>query len=249
MSAAKVALFGDWNESPLTTGRYSPAWIAGETGLRTLHAGPGRHGNIDFALTNVRDTVCWRVGNGTRGKRERGSDHDAIVFVLEAPNGSKLRVLLWNVQRDRSVNLALDQLAVLIAVHEPDVIVLNEAAQYVTRLITRYSREWRIIAGDKQVNSQNVLLIQTQRRERVVQLSEDGWTTVGGAEHGPIYSPFVLIDGWLHLGGVHMPPSVRWTRKGKGLPIGPPKRVATYVTAARKLVRMVRRWHAKAAKP
>lgn len=244
MSAAQVALFGDWNAQALSdVGRYSPAWIAAQTGLRVEHAGPGRHGNIDFVLTNVPVRASRRLGNGN-ARFGAGSDHDAILFTLW--HHGALRVLLWNIERDRPVRVALAQLRDLIEQTDPDVIVLNEATQYVAGAGVMLA-DFRLVTGDTRGSSECAVLVKGGS-PRVVQLSDDGWTTVTGHEHAPIFGAFVRIDG-LHLGGIHMPPSVNWLRKGKGLPFGPARRVAVYVSAARKLVRIVRRWHAKAAQP
>lgn len=248
MSAAPVALFGDWNaQATKDTGRYSPAWIARQLGLNLAHAGPGRHGNIDFCLTNVTIRQRRRLGNGARGS-ERGSDHDALLYVLDGPGnpGGPIRVLQWNLQRDRPVSVVVSQLWHLIEQTDADVLVLQECAQYVKRM-QGLLPSWRIVTGDRQVNQQNV--VATRRTQgRVIELG-GGWETIEGKDHGPLYSPAIRVDGWLHLIGVHMPPSVNWLRAGKGLPYGPARRVATYVTASRKLVSIVRTWQRKAARP
>lgn len=251
MSRAVVALFGDWNaQATKDTGRYSPAWIARQLKLHLAHAGPGRHGNIDYSLTNAAVRSRRRVGNGAGVvPGHAGSDHDALLYVLDARESTAgpVRVLQWNLQRDRPVRVVARQLVELVNEHNPDVLVLQEAAQYV-QAIGAFLPAWHITTGARQVNQQNVIAV-LRSQGRVIQLSDDGWTTTEGHEHGPIFSPAVKIDGWLHIAGVHMPPSVNWTRAGKGMPYGPARRVAVYVSAARKLVRVVRRWQRNAARP
>jgi hypothetical protein len=244
---AHVALFGDWNAQLHDTGRYSPAWIGRQIGLRVVHAGRGRHGNIDYGLTNVGVKDARRVGNGARSRNEGGSDHDAILFTLDWPanDGPPVKVLLWNMERDRQPALVVAQLKALVNVHDPDVILLNEANDYLKRIEAALPR-WTCVTGHMRGTNQNAILIRGDRPGRVAQLSEDGWITVSGHEHAPIYGVFVKLDGTLHLGCVHFPPTVNWLNGGSGMPYGPPLRVAVYVTAARKLVRIVRRWDAKA---
>lgn len=196
MSRARVALFGDWNaQATSDTGRYSAAWIARQLGLNIAHAGPGRHGNIDYCLTNAVVRSRRRVGNGRRSLRERGSDHDALVYKLDGPGnpGGPLTVLQWNLQRDRSPQLVIAQLHTLIGRHDADVLVLQECAQYLGR-IRALLPQWHLVTGDRQVNQQNIVAVRRQQA-RVIQLSDDGWTTIEDKEHGPIFSPAIRVDG------------------------------------------------------
>lgn len=248
MNRRRIVLLGDWNAEVLRdTGRYSPVWLAQQAGLRRIHAGPGLHGNIDYALTDAGCHAVHRLGNGSRDGRERGSDHDAIAYSL-GDSTRRLTVLQWNLQRDRSVQLVAAQLGRLLHDVCADVAVLQECAQYVKAIRHEYGVNYLVVSGTEQENTQNVILVRRAGHSvngvRVVQLSKHGWTTVEGYDHGPIYGPSCVIDGWLRVVGVHMPPSVNWTAGGTGLPIGPPMRVAVYVSAVRKLLRWTRHWKA-----
>lgn len=68
---------GDWNAHPREIGRYSPAWIARNTGWH-IHLppqdGPG-HKRLDFPITNTRLTNLQRHGTG-------GSDHPFITYTV-----------------------------------------------------------------------------------------------------------------------------------------------------------------------
>ncbi len=75
-----LLIAGDWNATPGASGRYSPHWIARQTGMRVAAPVKGTHGNrvIDFAL--VRDCAA----TATREKY-RGSDHAAVLFKVRLP--------------------------------------------------------------------------------------------------------------------------------------------------------------------
>lgn len=84
----------------------------------------------------------------------------------------------------------------------------------------------------------------TETRARSVQLSREGWRNPDGAELPPLYMPTVLLDGWLRVGSVHMPPAVRWDHgrpeSASNKPAEDSRRVTAYVDAARRMRRFAR---------
>lgn len=252
MKAGALVLSGDWNaELGKDLGMFSPAWLARTAGLTVFGCGPGRHGNIDYALAAGQVALVRRArcGNGARRAGEEGSDHDAIRMTVARPDGTTLRMLTWNMQRDRRIELVLSQLQDLNIQHRPHVMVLQEANQYVAALRYRYP-DWHLITGDHPATQQNVIMVRRTQiitGHRVVQLSQDGWVTVQGKEHAPVYAPTVVVDGWCRFVGIHMPPSVNWRPKRSRVaaPFGPIKRVAVMVTSMRKLRSWTHHWKAE----
>lgn len=70
---------GDWNEAPTTTGRWSPSWLAHETGA-TINAPTSLagHGRIDYAL--VKGARVEDIFKDTRIPEL--SDHEPVIFKV-----------------------------------------------------------------------------------------------------------------------------------------------------------------------
>lgn len=227
-----LAMLGDWNCPAIVRGRYSPGWIAGRSGMRVVHAGPGRHGNIDYGL--VRGASCMAV----RHTPPAGADHDVIVFRL-SHGREHLRVGSWNVRYGRPPATVRAQVDKVLHAHDLDVLVLQEAADYhqQLRLIPGYA----CLADERPGMGHQVILMRYGHRmshPKTIRTSPRGWTLVTGGRHRPLYVASMIVDDWLRIIDVHKPPSVRWRR---GVPYGPPMRVAAYIASSRKLLRIARR--------
>ena len=76
---ARIAV-GDWNESPTTTGEYSPNWLLTKTGAKaytpTSSAG---HGHIDWVAAKG----CTIPHIFKDLDIREGSDHEPVVFVIK----------------------------------------------------------------------------------------------------------------------------------------------------------------------
>jgi hypothetical protein len=80
VKAPRFLIGGDWNEPPSSTGRYSGAWIAEQTGGRITHGKAGAMGRIDYVIS---DAHVWNmVSHGTGG-----SDHDLRSFLAQRAPG------------------------------------------------------------------------------------------------------------------------------------------------------------------
>lgn len=233
-----LALIGDWNAGPREAGRWSPAWLAARAGLTVVSAGPGRHGDIDYALVRG----CVPASRAVRDEPPAGptrSDHDVVLVELrERGGGRSLRVGSWNVRFGRPPQMTAAQVSRVLIEHRLDVLVLQEAADY--------HRELRLIPGylcvafDKPGQAHQVIMVRYGNRiahPQSIRTSPRGWQLVTGGRHRPLYVTSVLVADWLRVVDVHQPPSVSWRR---GVPHGPPMRVGAYVLAIRRLARLAR---------
>lgn len=245
MTTAALALIGDWNATPQDRGRYSPQWIAARTGLAIHSSGPGRHGDIDYVLADCEVVQPQRqpppvVGGG--GSYELG-DHDVVTFRLRPPaTGRTLLLASWNVEYGRRPDVVRRQLVQLLDARRPDVVALQEAADYHHELRAAASQlGYRMLAYGGHGRMHQVILARGKHRAtgpRLVQLSPLGWPLADGTgAHAPLYAVSWAVD-WLRVVDVHMPPSVNWRR---GVPYGPPRKLAAYAAGAGKLTRWAKR--------
>lgn len=234
MSLLTVVL-GDWNATPADRGRYTPTWIAKRSGLVLAATGPGKHGDIDYALTDAR--VRDKARHPAPGGDSR-SDHDVIVYVLgKAPN--QLRVATWNVLYGRDPRVVRKQVALVLTQWNLDVLCLQEAADYHTELSKVPG--YRMVAFPEPGRWHQVVMVRDGvpvRRPKPVRLSPHGWRLVAGGSHSELWGTHLIVDSWLRVLDIHMPPSVNWRR---GVIWGPPMRVAAYAAAAGKIPRWTRR--------
>lgn len=231
-----LAFVGDWNAQPGDRGRWSPSWLASAVGLRIHSAGKGRHGDIDYAMS---ESSAVDVGRRPPPGPARGaSDHDVYRVKLGG-----LVVLSWNMRVGRSSTRAQTDLHELLRAL-PDVVALQEAADYhhAIRDVARL-HAYHVLMSPEPGRWHNVLLVRGDRKVaagRFVQLSPHGWRLVAGGRHAELWATSWLVDSWLRLVVVHLPPSVNWTKRGRIH--GPVMRVAAYVATARKLRRWARNW-------
>lgn len=190
---------------------------------------------IDYAL--ARD-----VDVHTSAGEYHGSDHRVVVFDC-LRGRRRLRVGLWNMQRDRPADKVLRQVLDVIKSHRLDVLLLCESSDYVRELAQL--RGWRLRTGYAGVpGSRETAILVRENLElgtaHAPRLNRAGWITVRGGRTAPKYCPTVVVDGWLRVAVVHTPPSCRFRGGGHG-PVGPVRRVAAYVGMMRRLRLFVRR--------
>jgi hypothetical protein len=130
------------------------------------------------------------------------------------------------------------QVKLMLAAVEPDVLCLQEAGDYHPQLrAVAQDRGYRMLAYEGAGRHHQVVLVRRQlttRRPRCVQLSPFGWPLSDGTgEHAPLFGTSWAVE-WLRVVDLHMPPSVNWTR---GLIHGPPRKVAAYAAGAGSLLR------------
>lgn len=237
-----LAIVGDWNGTPADSGRWSPSWLASHAQLRIVSAGPGRHGDIDYAMTDAAaGRARRRPPPGPAGGGR--SDHDVYSVALSDPDTRHTLVLAsWNMEYGRDPARAAADLHELLTSLQPDVLVLQEGADYHRAIKTAAARSGYVaLMSNKPGRWHNIVLTRLDHKvtgARFVRLSPHGWRLAAGGTHAELWATSWLIGGWLRVIDVHMPPSVNWPG---GRIRGPVMRVAAYVAAIRKLRRWARR--------
>lgn len=236
-----VALVGDWNATPEDRGHWSPHWLAANAGLRIVSAGPGRHGDIDYLMSDAHTSHPRRHDPPQTGGSR--SDHDVVVFTTRRPTDvdDQLTIASWNLRYGRPPKAVAAQVTLVLAAVSPDVLCLQEAADYHPQLrAVAKAHGYKMLAYSGAGRHHQVILVRrelTTRRPRCVQLSPFGWPLSDGpGSHAPLFATSWAVE-WLRVTDLHMPPSVNWTL---GVIHGPPAKVAAYSAGASKLRRWVR---------
>lgn len=188
---------------------------------------------IDYALARNVDVHVAAEGF-------EGSDHRLVVFDC-LWGRKRLRVGLWNAQRDRRVDLVVASCLKLINAHRLDVLLLGEANDYVE--VLELEESVQLVGLDDRPGARETAIL-VRRGVRVssswcAQLTRAGWITVRGGRTAPKYMPTALVGGWLRVAVVHAPPSVRY--RGGRRPVGPVRRVASMVALMARVLRFARR--------
>jgi hypothetical protein len=205
----RMLVGGDWNQSPSSEGTYSPRWIARRADLRIHAPARGKHGRIDFLMSNARVPHVTRAWGG-------GSDHGLVSFRVRGPEaGQSLHGAVWNVQRDRGAqrrHVLAAYLSRIAASRHLDFLLLQEAQQY-HRLLARLPG-YRLVAKPAPAGArQQVIVVRHGIRAtqpRFTQMSISGWRVVTGSRHRPVYTTFVTLDGWIRVASVHEAVGVDW---------------------------------------
>lgn len=245
--AERLAIGGDWNEPPSSHGRGSPAWIARAIGLR-IHVPPvGKHGRIDYAMSDLELRKVVRLPGGK-------SDHGLILYVLaDRERQHKYTIAIWNLEVGRGPALRedmVDFLAQVMRKHRPDAFLLQEASTYhplLRKLATE--RDYFFVGSSVRGPWHLVTLVnkfdqhRASRREaptavRFKRMARVPWMTKDGKEHTPTYATCCTVDRRLRLINVHEAPSVDW-RGGRAE--GPRNRVLNRIQSALTLVRIGKR--------
>lgn len=169
-----------------------------------------------------------------------GSDHRVVVFDC-LWGRKRLRVGLWNAQRDRRGALVAATVLDLFALHQLDALAITEANDYVDELARERGLELLAFTAEPG-QSETVLVTRPGlpvTSSWCVRLTRAGWITVRGGRTAPKYMPTALLAGWLRVGVLHAPPSVRYPH-GRG-PAGPVRRVASMVGIMRRVRLFARR--------
>lgn len=233
-----LALVGDWNAEPDELGRWSPHWLAASTGMVVSSSGPGRHGDIDYAMAAPPRADTHPTRRPPPGSAVGASDHDVY-----AANLGGLHIVSWNMRYGREPDRAARDLTSIISSQRPDVLALQEAADY-HHAIHEVARQlgFVVLASPRPGRWHQVLMVRKALSvdlPRFVQLSPHGWWLVAGGRHRELWATSWLIGGRVRVVDLHLPPSVSW-RGGRIR--GPVMRVAAYVAAMQKLRRWALRW-------
>lgn len=147
---------------------------------------------------------------------------------------------LWNMLHGRNARAAARECLVIFAEHDLDWLVLGETRGYI--------RELHALPGvrclsfdDKPGQADTAILVRDGIRVSglfCARMTWEGWITVGGGRTPAKWMPTAVLGGWLRIGAVHLPPSVRFFG---ALPRGPVRRVAAYRRHALRLVRWTKR--------
>jgi hypothetical protein len=238
-AAEHVIMGGDWNEPPTSTGRWSPRWIADATG-QTIYPPPaGKHGRIDFLMTDLDFERVNRIPGGE-------SDHGLILYDLQDPaTGTRYRVAIWNVQVGRPARaraVMIDHLAEVARGFAVDVFLLQECSGYHSDL-KRLAKAtgYTYVGSNVRGPWHNVTLVHRRTHVsgvRFKQMSRSGWRTRTGATHTPTYTTLCTLDRRIRVANVHEAVSVDWR---DGRPVGPENRVRARIESAARLVAIGRR--------
>lgn len=157
-----------------------------------------------------------------------------------------LRGGTYNCERGRDPSGVVDFVAALMGSKDLDYLCLQESQDYVSEL--RALRAYRLIcprvdaagklvdgAKETSILVRRGVAIRDVRRRR---LGRVGWITVRGGRVPARSIPLVLLNGWLTVGSIHAPPSVRLTGRR---PRGPRMRVRAFGNLSRRLVTICRR--------
>lgn len=140
----------------------------------------------------------------------------------------RIRVGTWNMKSDRPGNTAARQRGVahqailLMRRYDLDALALNEASPYVDdlrRYALAHRDELALLTGSRPGEANTAILCDrrvslTLREQHRV--TRDGWITVRGGRTAPKYVPCILLDGWVRIAAVHLPPSTWRTRFFRG---------------------------------
>lgn len=160
--------------------------------------------------------------------------------------GGAVRVLIWNMERDRDPEVAVNQLKWLMRKYETPVALLCETHTYRKELLALRAEAYGVHCPNKKPGQNETAIVTAPdaslEPQQSKQLTTKGWFTVRGGMTPPKWLHRALVNGRL-FAVIHMPPSVRWV---KGLPVGPPLRVAAQLAAAAR-VKVFLLWHPGAA--
>lgn len=208
-AAPRMLVGGDWNQPPSNKGAYSPHWIARRAQLRIHAPARGKHGRIDFLMSDARVPSMTRFRGG-------GSDHGLVSFrVTGSQPGQSLHGALWNVERDRGPqrqHVLVRYLSRITRTRHLDFLLLQEAQQYHRALAGL--RGYQLVAkpGPRGARQQVILVRRGIRttQPRFTRMSVHGWRVVTGSRHRPAYTTFVTLDGWIRVASVHEAVGVDW---------------------------------------
>lgn len=148
---------------------------------------------------------------------------------------STLRIGSWNMLSGKGRRPAhvVNTVASIMTAHRLDALLLQEVSPaYRVELQRRAPRSWRVFAaGTTAVLVPRHVRATTPER---VKVTRHGWITVRGGRTKPKWAAAVVLDGWLRVASVHLPPS---TWRGRRFS-GPWRRQRAY----RQHQRHLRRW-------
>lgn len=174
----------------------------------------------------------------------------------------KLRIGLWNMERDRDRQTAARQAFDYLEDHQLDALLVEESADYVkalrheakrrNRKISRpatgrgttssWSRQeiFRVVAKRGRGRGETAVIVAPgvhAHRARWLRLTWRGWWTVRGHLTPPKFGAAVVIAHQLRVVALHEAPSVRWRRRRM---LGPKLRQLSVRVFGRRLVRWAR---------
>jgi hypothetical protein len=133
------------------------------------------------------------------------------------------RIGTFNCLYGRNPRKVLDEIKHACLTNRLDVLIVQEAKDYYHGLLHLYDFNYYCgVTSDS--HKQVGILVNEQHGVTRVRLKEagDGWRTEGGAYHGPVATPQLLVNGKLAVKGVHLPTPSMWKN---GKLHGPPERV------------------------
>lgn len=131
----------------------------------------------------------------------RGSDHEAILFTIALEDGTRVRVLWWNVYVGQEPTDVLRQVATMADDHQPHLIALCEAyrCRSVLAQVPAYKRLQGVHLGSTQTENSDVALL--VRRD--VKIRSEAATRMHvpwiGPKHNLKRSPRVYRRGWFEF--------------------------------------------------
>jgi hypothetical protein len=206
---------GDRNVEPDKVGRWSPQWLAAETGARIRADRAATHGRrtIDWALT--RECRVTRID--THGKH--GSDHSLVTLTVRELAGPRsLEVGIWNARHGRDPLVVAREVERIFRVHGLDVLLLSEAQGYI-RALGRLPGVRVLSFGDRPGQPKTCLIVRDGvpiGHIGIRRMTWGGWFRAGTrSETAPKWLVHARLGGWLRVGVVHYPPSVRFYERNR----------------------------------
>ena len=184
-------------------GRYSPHWIARRAQLRIHAPARGKHGRIDFLMSDA------RVPSMTRFRR-RVSDHGLVSFRVTGsqPGQSLHGAPVERRARPRPAVVSTTSSATCPASPGPATSTSSSCRRPSSTTWALGLRGYQLVAkpGPRGARQQVILVRRGIRttQPRFTRMSVHGWRVVTGSRHRPAYTTFVTLDGW-----IGSPPSTR----------------------------------------
>lgn len=151
-----------------------------------------------------------------------------------------MRVGIWNCEHSRNDPFVARTARQILLGHDLDALLLGETREYTREL--NHLADCRFLHFDGAPGQHDTGILVRDGVPvtglHVARMTRKGWITVRGGRTPAKWLPSCILNGWLRVGVVHLPPSVRFTGR---LPSGPVRRVAAFAVHAQRLVRWIKR--------
>ncbi len=193
---------------------------------------------VAYKLAHVADHAAW--ANNPKPVAGRFIAQSlGLTPPRDASTPGTLRGGTYNVHVTRTPASAKAAVTKILKEQNLDFLQLQE--------ISRFHKELRSIPGYKLItfpgakdHGESGVLVREGLKldDREVLQSKGSWSSPDGAYRAPRAAAAVKVAGWLNVVSLHAPPAVDWKN---GQPVGPERRIKSYQSLSRELVRYARR--------